>query len=103
RRVPVTVWNLWGQPVGPYLVDGLRQLGYQAPLRNVSGAQFYATAGNASRKIQLGITGWAANVPTASDFFLPVLTCRSFSQDPSITSNLTQFCHPHTDDLARQA
>ena len=102
-HVPVTVWNFWGKPVGAYLVDVLKQLGYQATLRNVSGDQFYATAGNSSRKIQLGLTGWAANVPTASDFFLPVLTCRSFYQDPTSTSNLAEFCDPHTDELASKA
>ena len=53
-HVPVTVWNFWGKPVGAYLVQVLRQLGYQATLRNVSADQFFAAAGNSSRKIQIG-------------------------------------------------
>ena len=58
---------------------------------------------NSSRKIQLGLTGWAADIPTASDFFLPVLTCRSLYQDPASTANLAEFCDPHADRLASQA
>ena len=34
----------------------------------------------------MGITGWGADFPTASDFFLPVLTCRSFYQNPASTA-----------------
>ena len=74
--------SAWDKRVGSYLVGVLRQLGYRATLRNVPQDQFYATAGNSSRKIQLGLTGWAADIPAASDFFLPVLTCRSFYQIP---------------------
>ena len=58
---------------------------------------------NSSRKIQLGLTGWAPDIPTPSDFFLPVLTCRSFYQDPASTANLAEFCDPHVDQLASQA
>ena len=102
-HVPVTVWNMAGKPVGAYLVDLLRQLGYRATVRNVSGDQFFAAAGNSSRKIQIGLAGWGADFPAASDFFLPVLTCRSFYQNPASTANLAEFCDPHADELASQA
>ena len=72
-------------------------------MRNVSQDQFHAAVYNSSRKIQLGLTGWAADIPTASDFFLPVLTCRSFYQNPAGTANLAEFCDPHVDQLASQA
>ena len=102
-HVPVTVWNSWGQPVGAYLVQVLRHLGYRATVRTVSADQFFAAAGNASRKIQLGVAGWGADFPTASDFFLPVLSCRSFNENPARTNNLAEFCDPHADALASQA
>jgi peptide/nickel transport system substrate-binding protein len=98
-QVPVTVWNDqtdWGKPAGAYLVDLLRKLGYRATVRNVSQHQFDAAVGNASRKIQLGLTGWAPDIPAASDFILPVLTCRSYY-------NLAAFCDPHVDQLASEA
>ena len=105
-RVPVTVWNNqtdFGKPAGAYLADLLRQLGYQATVRNVSQPQYHAAVHNSSRKIQLGLSGWEADLPTASDFFLPVLTCRSFDQDPAGTANVAGFCDPQADSLASQA
>ena len=102
-HVPVTVWNFWGQPVGAYLVQLFRQLGYQATLCNVTADQFFAAAGNSSRKIQTGVVGWGADFPTASNYFVPVLTCRSFDQNPASTLNYAEFCDPHADALASQA
>jgi peptide/nickel transport system substrate-binding protein len=102
-HVPVTVWNFWGKPVGAYLVQVLRQLGYQATVRNVPIDGFFSMAGNASHKIQIGLETWAADFPTASNIFNPVLSCRSFNQNPASTSNLAEFCDPHADELADQA
>ena len=105
-NVPVTVWNDqtdFGKPVGAYLADLLKQLGYRATVRNVPQDQYHAAVHNSSRKIQLGLTGWEADLPTASDFFLPVLTCRSFYQDPASTANVAEFCDPQADQLASQA
>jgi YVTN family beta-propeller protein len=102
-HVPVTVWNPGGKPVGAYLVQVLRQLGYQATVRNVSFDQFFTAAGNSSRKIQMGLAGWGADFPTASNFFRPVLSCRSFDQNPASTLNFGGFCDPHADELADQA
>ena len=48
-------------------------------------------------------TGWGADFPTASNFFRPVLSCRSFNQNPASTGNLAEFCDPHADELADQA
>ena len=95
-HVPVTVWNVWGKPVGAYLVQVLRRLGYQATVRDVSQDQFAAAVQDPSRKIQLGLTGWAPDIPDASDFILPLLTCRSYY-------NLAAFCDHHVDQLASQA
>jgi ABC-type transport system substrate-binding protein len=102
-HVPVTVWTFFGKPVGAYLVRLLRQLGYRATVRTVSEDQFFTAAGNSSRKIQIGLDGWGADFPTASNFFRPVLTCRSFNQNPASTLNHAEFCDPHTDELADQA
>jgi peptide/nickel transport system substrate-binding protein len=103
--VPVTVWNPnpWGKLVGAYLVQVLRQLGYRATVRNVSDDQFWSTASNSSRKIQMGLAGWGADFPAASNFFRPVLSCRSFYQNPASTGNLAGFCDPHADELADEA
>ena len=105
-HVPVTVWtsnSFGGKAVGSYLVKMLKDLGYRANLQTASDAKFYATARNSRNKIQLGLTGWLPDIPSSSQFFLPVLTCRSFYQDPASTDNLAEFCDPHADQLAREA
>ena len=77
--------------------------GYRATVRNVPQAQYHAALYSASHKIQLGLTGWAVNIPATSDFFLQILTCRSIYQDPAGTANLAGFCEPQVDRLASQA
>ena len=95
-HVPVTVWNVSGNPVGAYLVQVLRQLGYPATARDVPEDQYHAALYGASHKVQLGLTGWAPDIPDATDFILPVLTCGSYD-------NLAAFCDHHVDELASQA
>jgi YVTN family beta-propeller protein len=102
-RVPVTVWNAMGKPVGAYLVHVLRQLGYQATLHAVPFGHMGAVAGDSRHKAQLGTAGWAQEIPSSADFFVPELTCHSFYQDPTSTANWAEFCDPHADQLVNAA
>jgi YVTN family beta-propeller protein len=102
-HVPVAVWNWMGKPVGAYLVHVLRQLGYQATLHDVAVGRFFATVGDSRHKIQLGTAGWVPDIPSSADFFVPVLTCQSFYQDPASTDNYAGFCEPHVDRLVSAA
>jgi peptide/nickel transport system substrate-binding protein len=93
------------EAVGSYLVQLLKDLGYQAHLHAVSGDRFWAGTSDSRNGVQVGgIVGWAADFPAASDFFLPTLTCRSFSIDPSNSgNNQAGFCDPQVDKLASKA
>jgi peptide/nickel transport system substrate-binding protein len=105
-NVPVTVWtikSLADTAVGSYLAGLLKDLGYRASLRRVSFDRFVSTAGNFRSKTQIGLFGWGADFPAAGTFFLPVLSCRSFDQNPVATDNLAGYCNPRADRLARQA
>jgi ABC-type transport system substrate-binding protein len=105
-NVPVTVWTLKGfgnGTVGSYLVRLLKDLGYRARQRTVSNDLFFHTVTNGHSKIQAGLNSWGADFPTASDFFLPVLSCRSFYQDPTNTQNYAGFCDPRADQMASHA
>src|SRR6202011_1328266 len=86
-----------------YLVRLLKDLGYRARLRSVSAGQFFSAAGNSRSKVQMGLNAWGPDFPSASDFFLPDLSCRSFDQNPASTYNYAEFCDPHVDRLAMQA
>ena len=101
-NVPVTVWILRdfaSRALNSYLVRLLKDLGYRAHQRTVPAWQFFPAVGNVHSKVQAGLNGWGADFPTASEFFLPVLSCRSYYQD----SNESEFCDPHADQLASQA
>ena len=107
-NVPVTVWILKdfaSRALDSYLVRVLRDLGYRARQRTVPGNRFFPAVSNFHSKVQAGFNAWGADFPTASEFFLPVLSCRSSYQDPnsSDTSNYAGFCDPHADQLASQA
>jgi YVTN family beta-propeller protein len=101
-NVPVTVWILKdfaSRALGSYLVRMLKDLGYRARQRIVPGWRFFPAVGNVHSKVQAGLNGWGVDFPTASEFFLPVLSCRSYYQD----SNEAEFCDPHVDQLASEA
>ena len=105
-NVPVTVWTFQGfanGTVNSYLVRLLKDLGYRARQRTVSPGRFFTAVANAHSKIQAGLNAWGADFPTASGIFLPVLSCRSFYQDPTNTLNYAGFCDPRADQLASQA
>ena len=87
-NVPVTVWILKdfaSRALDSYLVQVLKDLGYRAQQRTVPGNRFFPAVGNFQSKVQAGFNAWGADFPTASEFFLPVLSCRSFYQDPTNT------------------
>jgi YVTN family beta-propeller protein len=101
-NVPVTVWihkDFASRGLGSYLVRMLKDLGYRAHQRTVPDWRFFSAVGNVHSKIQAGLNGWGADYPTASEYFLPVLSCRSYYQD----TNEAEFCDPHADQLASQA
>jgi len=102
-NVPVTVWNIRGSRVGAYLVQLLKHLGYRAALHTVSGDQFYLAISDSRRKVQIGFTGWGADFPSESTFFLPNLTCRSFDEHPASTFNYAEYCDHDVDKLTAKA
>jgi YVTN family beta-propeller protein len=105
-NVPVTMWTFndrADEAVGSYLVQLLKDLGYQAHLHAVSSDRYWTAVYNSPNKVQVGVTGWLADFPAASDFFLPDLSCHSFYDDPTSTNNQAGFCDPQVDKLASKA
>jgi peptide/nickel transport system substrate-binding protein len=105
-HIPVIIWinqGIANDEVNAYLVGLLEKLGYQATFRPIPDDQFMATVGNSSRKIQISLAAWIADIPRPSDFFLPVLSCHSFDQHLAGSVNLAGFCDPHVDQLVNTA
>jgi len=105
-HIPVTIWinqGIANGEVNAYLVGLLKTLGYQATFRAVPDNHWMATVGNPSRKIQISLAGWLADIPRPSDFFVPVLSCHSFDQHLPVSYNLAGFCDPYIDQLVTMA
>lgn len=79
-----------GQAIGRYFVQVLRQLGYRAVLREPPATDETYRRGASSTSL------WGADFPTASNFFIPVLTCKA-------GYNPAQYCNPRVDALVRRA
>jgi peptide/nickel transport system substrate-binding protein len=97
---PVTIWFYdipIGRRNGEYIVSVLRSLGYKARLRTVpqSGVTWRPDR-------QAGVGGWGSDYPAASNFFVPLFTCRSYTGDLSTNENGSEFCNRHIDgEIAR--
>jgi YVTN family beta-propeller protein len=104
-NVPVTVWTSDAiEAVGSYLVRLLKDLGYQAHLHVMPDSKFWTAINDSRNKMQIGGPApFIADFPAASDFFLPDLSCHSFSVDPTDTNNQAGFCDPQVDKLASKA
>jgi YVTN family beta-propeller protein len=96
----VTVW-FYDIPIGhrngEYIVSVLRRLGYRARLRTVphNGSTWRPNR-------QAGVGGWASDFPAASNFFVPLFTCGSYTADPSSNNNFSELCNRHIDgEIAR--
>jgi peptide/nickel transport system substrate-binding protein len=91
----VTVW-FYDIPIGhrngEYIVSVLRSLGYRARLRTVphSGSTWRPNQ-------QAGVGGWGWDFPAASNFFVPLFTCRSYTGNPSTNANTSELCDRRVD------
>jgi len=85
-------------------VQLLRQLGYRATLRHISAKRSAKAVLRPHSTPQAGMFGFGADIPTVSNYFVPVLSCRSLHQvNPNGAFNVSWYCNPHADQLASQA
>jgi YVTN family beta-propeller protein len=87
-------------PLPAYLLSLMRELGYRARIRVVSGKQYGSESFDPHFKWQLLSGGWYSDWPSASSFFSP-LTCASFQPDAT-NQNFSEFCDRGMDaEIAR--
>jgi len=104
RGMKVTFWA-WTQAAGfnSFGVKLLRSLGYRVSTKIVAGSYFSAVSDSRNRA-QIGFTGWAADYPAPSDFFVSLFGCAAFHpNDPQATTNVTEFCDPTVDREMKRA
>jgi peptide/nickel transport system substrate-binding protein len=90
----------------PIVAMTLRSIGYRPTIRTIPGNYFEPLVDPKSRH-QIAITGWVSDYPAASNFVLPLLTCRQtldrLSGADSFSANMSRFCMPQIDSLTERA
>ena len=99
----------FGRPLGRYLQRLLASLGWRPavsfrPIDNPGPDGLLGYEGDSRHRVQLAWGPWAADVPLASAFLEPLLSCRSFVPAARTGNrNLSEFCDPALDRLMTRA
>ena len=104
----VTVWVPTRQArAGRDMASLLESIGLRATLKIVrtvsSPRPYFHKVGDSRTAAQMGWGGWLADLPVASAFIPPLLSCGAYvPNSPDQTSNLSGFCDPAIDaEMAR--
>ncbi|MBV9758026.1 MAG: ABC transporter substrate-binding protein [Alphaproteobacteria bacterium] len=89
--------------VGTYVQSVLRQLGYDAALKAISGNIQFSYIQNSNNMVQISATGWNQDYPAASDFLNVLFSCGSFHPGSDSSINISEFCDPAIDARMQQA
>jgi peptide/nickel transport system substrate-binding protein len=92
---PVTVWGQSRSPHKEYVdyyASVLNAIGFKATEKIVADAQYYATVGNVSNKVQTGWMSFSQDFPNPTDFY-QLLDAKSIL--PTENHNLSQVDDPH--------
>lgn len=87
--------------IGTYILDVLRQLGFDAHLRVLSGNLQFTYIQNTDNHVQISLTPWYADYPSATDFLPLLFGCASFHPGSDSSINFTGLCDPALDARMR--
>jgi len=83
-----------------YVASVLDALGFHTTVKPVGGGPeaYFAIVGDSRRRIQAGLTGWAADYLSPGGFLRPLFNCASFVPGhPEANTNFSEFCDPGVD------
>ena len=83
--------------IGTYLLDVLQQLGFDARLRVLSGNLQFSYIQNTENHVQISLTPWYADYPSATDFLPLLFGCASFHPGTDSSINFSGRCDPALD------
>jgi peptide/nickel transport system substrate-binding protein len=92
-----------GKSIGTYLAGVLNGLGYKATTHSLSGAIEYTYIQNSKNKMQIGVSYYAQDYPSPSDFLNVMYSCASFHPGSDSSINISGFCDHGIDDTMRRA
>ena len=102
----VTVYALKGNKLAAVrlVAATLMQLDYRVRVKTISDFnKFYSLVGREATKAQIGMQGWIADYPVASNFFPSLLSCDSYQPRGGFNLNPAAFCSRRIDRLINRA
>ncbi|MFT8417452.1 MAG: ABC transporter substrate-binding protein [Acetobacter sp.] len=78
--------------MGVWVRDMLQSLGYQAVLRPLSSSLHLAYIQNTDNHVQISLTSWSADYPSASNFLDALFGCENFHPHSDSSINISGFC-----------
>jgi ABC-type dipeptide/oligopeptide/nickel transport system permease subunit/ABC-type transport system substrate-binding protein len=94
------VGDSFDQQIAEVFQQQLARIGLRVRLRIVTYPTFLAEVGR-RRRVAMGITGWNADFPDASNFFEPTLSSDAILDEGS--ANIAFFSNPRFDDVLKRA
>ena len=89
---PRAYWDPWGDHLGDYMKQLLKDLGYRSSAKSISNGELYS-----DNDFEMRLAAWAADYPSASTLIVDHLRCDA-SQTP-----LSGFCSPRIDAMIDRA
>ena len=83
--------------IGTYIMGVLGELGFQARLLTLSGNLQFTYIQNTANHVQISLTPWYADYPSASDFLLLLFGCASYHPGTDGSVNFSGLCDPALD------
>ena len=82
----------------------LEQLGYRVHVNAIGDFNnYYSVVGKGTTRAQIGIEGWVADYPIASNFFPFLLSCDSYQPQAEFNLNAAAFCDRRIDTFIDRA
>ena len=85
------------ESIGEYVQSVLTQLGYKATLKPLSDNIEFNYIQNTNNKVQISLTQWYQDYPTAADFLQVLLSCSSFNPGSDSSINIAGYCNKSID------
>jgi peptide/nickel transport system substrate-binding protein len=91
----------------PIVASALRSIGYRPTIQPVPGDDYFGPLIDPKSRYQIAITGWFSDYPAASNFVLPLLTCKQtldrLAGMDALFGNMSHFCMPQIDAMTERA
>ena len=104
RRVTlVTDDSAVQRAIGAYVLSALQSIGLDARTRALSANLQYTYIQNTGNDVQISLTAWYADYPSASTILVPNFSCAAWRPNSDASTNIAGLCDPAVEAALRAA